>query len=101
MIEEALRDPVSVGMLKIDGARAMSVTGMPPGPKIGYILHALLEEVLDDPSKNTATYLEERTIEISKMPEQEIKKLGEAGKETKEKQEKQEIKKLRSKHHVQ
>jgi tRNA nucleotidyltransferase (CCA-adding enzyme) len=35
MIEEVLRDPVSVGMLKIDGKRIMDVTNETPGPKIG------------------------------------------------------------------
>ena len=41
MIEEAMRAPVSVQMLKIDGAKIMEVTQETPGPKIGHILHAL------------------------------------------------------------
>src|SRR3989344_5681820 len=53
MIEEAIRAPVSVGMLKIDGAKIMEVSRETPGPKIGFVLHALLEEVLDDPELNT------------------------------------------------
>src|SRR5690606_30924370 len=51
MIEEALRSPVSVGMLAIDGKRIIEVTQETPGPRIGWILHALLEEVLEDPAK--------------------------------------------------
>src|SRR6185503_10548301 len=35
MIEEALRDPISVGMLKIDGKKIMEVAAIPAGPKIG------------------------------------------------------------------
>ncbi|MBU1956404.1 CCA tRNA nucleotidyltransferase, partial [Patescibacteria group bacterium] len=38
MIEEAMRAPVSVQMLKIDGATIMDVTHETPGPKIGFIL---------------------------------------------------------------
>jgi putative nucleotidyltransferase with HDIG domain len=56
MVDEAMRDPVTVGMLKIDGKRIMEI-GEKPGPRIGWILHALLEEVLDDPTKNTEEYL--------------------------------------------
>src|SRR5690606_7461925 len=52
MIEEAQRDPVSVTMLKINGDMIMKVFHVKPGPQIGYVLHALLEEVLEDPSLN-------------------------------------------------
>ncbi len=100
MIEEALRDPISVGMLKIDGKKIMEVTGIAPGPKIGFTLHALLEEVLEEPSKNTAEYLEDKAKELVKMPENELRALGEKGKMTKEELDDEEIKKLRSKHKV-
>src|SRR6185436_6927121 len=52
MIEEALRDPISVSQLKIDGNFLMNDLGIKPGPRMGWILNALLEEVLDDPEKN-------------------------------------------------
>jgi poly(A) polymerase/tRNA nucleotidyltransferase (CCA-adding enzyme) len=100
MIEEALRDPVSVGMLKIDGKRIMDVTRITPGPKIGWVLHALLEEVLDDPTKNTTEYLENRTKELVSLPESELKKLGEKGKEVREEADEEEIRKIRGKHWV-
>src|SRR5262249_13629577 len=35
MIEQAMRDPISVGMLKIDGRRAMEASGEKPGPRLG------------------------------------------------------------------
>ncbi|HYC34361.1 MAG TPA: HD domain-containing protein, partial [Candidatus Paceibacterota bacterium] len=57
MIEEALRDPVSVSQLKIDGNDLMNEGEVTPGPAMGHILHALLEEVLDDPKKNNKEYL--------------------------------------------
>jgi hypothetical protein len=100
MIEEAMRDPVSVAMLKIDGKRLMDVTHVTPGPKIGYTLHALLEEVLDDPTKNTEEYLENKAKELILLPENELKALGDSGKQTKEEADEEEIKKIRGKHWV-
>jgi putative nucleotidyltransferase with HDIG domain len=100
MIEEALRDPISVGMLKIDGKKIIEITKTSPGPKIGFTLHALLEEVLEDPTKNTEEYLEKRAIELFDLPENELKTLGEAGKMSKEEADEKEIKKIRSTHRV-
>lgn len=100
MIEEVSRDPVSVGMLKIDGKRVMDVARETPGPKIGWVLHALLEEVIEDPAKNTENYLENRAIDLVKLPERALRKLGEAGKERKEEVEEQEVKEIRSRHWV-
>ncbi len=100
MIEEAMRSPTSVGMLKIDGAKIIDVTHETPGPKIGFILHALLEEVLDDPTLNTKEYLEKRTLELAKLPDAELKKLGEKGKEKKDEKEAQEIEEIRKRHWV-
>lgn len=80
MVDEALRDPISVKMLKINGDRIMAMTGEKPGRKLGYILHALLEEVLVDPGKNTENYLEKRTAELLELPEAELIALAEAGK---------------------
>ena len=100
MVDEALRDPISVAMLKIDGARIMEVTKEAPGPRIGWTLHALLEEVLDDPTKNTSEYLEKRAIELSKIDENDLKAIGEKGKERKEEEDEAAIKKLREKHFV-
>lgn len=100
MVEEALRDPISVSMLAVDGNALMDVLGEKPGPKIGYILHALLEEVLDDPKKNTREYLEKKSVELGAIPEKELKALGDKGKEKKEEKEEEEIKKIRQKHFV-
>lgn len=100
MIEEALRDPISVKMLKIDGKRIMDVTQETPGPKFGFVLHALLEEVLDDPTKNTEEYLEQRSMLLMKLPIEELKSLGDQGKDKKEQEDEKEIGKLRKKHHV-
>ncbi len=100
MIDEALRDPISVGMLKIDGKKIMDVTRITPGPKIGFTLHALLEEVLEDPTKNTEEYLESRAKELMDLPENELVALGEKGKQSKDEADEEEIKKIRGKHWV-
>ena len=101
MIDEAMRDPVSVSMLKIDGKRLMEATGEAPGPRFGWVLHALLEEVLDDPQKNTEEYLKNRSIELSKLDSETLKALGEQGKERKGEEDEAAIKELRKKHRVQ
>jgi hypothetical protein len=99
MVDEAMRDPVSVSMLKIDGSGIMAL-GEKPGPKIGWVLHALLEEVLDDPKKNTEEYLRARTEELLAMREEDLKTLGEKGKERREEEDEAAIRVLREKHHV-
>ncbi len=100
MIEEVLRDPISVGQLVVDGNVLMNELHMKPGPRMGWILHALLEEVLDDPKKNTREYLDTRVGELEKLSDQELKALGEKAKETKEELEEEEVKKLHKKHGV-
>lgn len=100
MVEEAMRAPVSVGMLKIDGAHIMEIAKVTPGPKVGFILHALLEEVLDDPKQNTKKYLEKRAQELAKLPEKELEKLGKAGKEKKDEEEGKELALIRKRHWV-
>lgn len=100
MVEQALRDPISVKMLKIDGSKIMELSGEKPGPKLGHTLHALLEEVLDGPEKNTTEYLENRALELMNLPENELKKLGEQGKEKQETAEAEEVRKLERKHKV-
>lgn len=100
MIEEALRAPTSVGMLKIDGQKIIDKFHVKPSPKIGFILHALLEEVLTDPARNTEEYLNKKTKELLDLPENELKKLGESGRDKKEKTEEEELKEIRGKYGV-
>ncbi len=100
MVEEAMRDPISVSMLKIDGEKIMIVGKIAAGPAIGLTLHALLEEVLEDPKKNTEEYLEKRALELIKLPESDLRKLGTIAKEKKENIEETEIAKIRGKHGV-
>ena len=100
MVDEALRDPISVAMLKTDGSRIMDKFHVEPGPKIGYALHALLEEVLEDPKLNTEEYLDKRSEELLALPIEELKELGESGKKRREVEEEKEIQEILEKHHV-
>jgi poly(A) polymerase/tRNA nucleotidyltransferase (CCA-adding enzyme) len=100
MIEEVLHDPISVGQLAIDGEYMINTLHMKPGPRMGWILNALLEEVLDDPVINTKEHLSELVKSLDMLGDAELKTLGERGKEKKEKLEVEEISKLHKKHGV-
>ncbi len=100
MIEEALRDPISVGQLKINGEFMMKELGIAPGPRMGWILNALLEEVLDAPEKNTVEHLSELVTSLDMLGDAELKTLGDRGKEKKEELEEIEVEKLHTKHGV-
>jgi tRNA nucleotidyltransferase (CCA-adding enzyme) len=100
MVEQALRDPISVKMLKIDGARLMDLFHEKPGPKLGYTLNALLEDVLDEPTRNAPEYLDKRAGELLKMAEDELRALGESGKAKREAAEEAEVREIMEKHHV-
>ncbi len=100
MVDEVMRDPLSVGMLKINGSRIIELTKTPPGPKIGHILHALLEEVLDDPAKNTPEYLEKTALKLYALPEKELEQIGKQAKQSKENEEEKTLKEIRKKHWV-
>ena len=100
MVDQALRDPISVSMLKTDGVRIMERFHVNPGPRIGFVLNALLEEILDDPALNTEEYLDRRANELLNIPEGDLRKLGEAGKLRREAAEEEEIKHIMEKHHV-
>ncbi len=97
MIEEAMRAPLSVTALKIDGIRLMELLKIQPGPKIGQILNILFEEVLDDPEKNTAKYLEKKAIELNNLSDKELENLAKQAKDKKTELEQSEIKEIRQK----
>ncbi len=67
---------------------------------MGWILHALLEEVLEDPKKNTVEKLSEMVESLNKLKDAELKALGDKAKEKKEELEEEEIEKLHQKHGV-
>jgi tRNA nucleotidyltransferase (CCA-adding enzyme) len=100
LIEKLSRDPISVKMLKIDGNDMMKLTGMPPGPRVGAILNILLEDVLDDPARNTKEYLEGRARELVRLSESELSALSKGAKDASSALEEEEVGKIKGKHHV-
>jgi poly(A) polymerase/tRNA nucleotidyltransferase (CCA-adding enzyme) len=56
---------MSTADLAVDGHDLMAELGLPPGPRIGLLLDALLEAVTDDPALNTRDRLLVRASEIA------------------------------------
>jgi poly(A) polymerase/tRNA nucleotidyltransferase (CCA-adding enzyme) len=83
MIEKVKRDPLSPKMLALNGDELMPLLNLPQSMRIGWILNALLEEVLDDPKKNEKKYLEKRAKELNKLSDEALKKLMESAREKK------------------
>ncbi|MDZ4247727.1 MAG: HD domain-containing protein, partial [Patescibacteria group bacterium] len=61
---EVQKEPISTRMLAVNGNDLMHELKLKPGPGIGRIQDALLEEVLDDPKRNTKEYLLERAAAL-------------------------------------
>jgi tRNA nucleotidyltransferase (CCA-adding enzyme) len=59
------KDPIDTRMLKINGNDVVQILGNRPGPAVGRIMDALLEEVLDDPKRNTKSFLTKRARELA------------------------------------
>ncbi len=100
MIDKVARDPISPKMLKVDGNDIMKLLEIPPGPKVGMIMNALMEEVLDDPTRNTREYLETESLKLKTLSEEELKKLSQQGKEKSKEMEDEEVDKIKVKHFV-
>lgn len=79
-VENLLREPISVKMLAINGGVIMKELEIEPGPKIGWLLNALLQEVLDDSSKNNKEYLIKRLNELNKLTDEDLQVLADESK---------------------
>lgn len=100
MVDQALRDPISVKLLKTNGDRIMEQTGEKPGKKLGYILHALLEEVLENPALNTEEHLDKRVKTLISMDIYELEALAKKGKEKQAEEEAAALKAIAREHRV-
>lgn len=100
MIDKVKSDPVSPKKLKVHGDDIMRIAKLDPGPKVGYILAVLLEDVLDDPNKNIVEYLEKRIVELKSFSEKELKNLADKAKERKEEYESGIVEEIKKKHRV-
>ncbi len=100
MIEKVSQDPLTVGMLKINGRDVMQTLKIEPGPKVGYILNALLEEVLDNPDLNSHEYLLKRTEELNQLGDKDLIELAQAGKDKLEGEKEREDEGIKGKYYV-
>lgn len=100
MIDKVARDPISPKMLKLNGNDIMKLLNLNPGPKIGMMVSALMNEVLENPEKNKKEYLEKRVKTLDRLSEEELAKLGQEGKIKLAEEEAREIKKIKEKHYV-
>ncbi len=101
MIEKVKHDPISPKMLKVRGDDVMQLLNIPGGPRIGYILAILLEEVLDDPKLNERENLEARIKKLGETSDDELKKLAEKAKNRKDEFEEGVEEDMKKKFHVQ
>ncbi len=83
MIEKVKQDPILPKMLAVRGEDVIELLKIKPSPRIGWILNALLEEVLDDPEKNNKEYLSKRVKVLGKLSDAELQKLFKSAKEKK------------------
>jgi len=100
MIDEVMRDPISVDMLKIDGNDLINKIGINPGPKIGQILVLLLEDVLDNPELNDLDLLLNKASDLNKLDDSTLKNMSLKARDIKDISEQKELTELRNKRHV-
>lgn len=72
MIEKVKHDPISPKALKLDGNNVMELLSIKPGIRVGQILNVMLNEVIEEPKKNTKDYLLKRAKELNKLSDKEL-----------------------------
>lgn len=101
MIEKVKRDPLSPKMLALRGDDLMPLLNLPQSRRVGWILNALMEEVIDDPKKNDKKYLEKRAKELNKLTDAELQELFASAQQKKREAEGEMDEDIKKKHHVQ
>jgi poly(A) polymerase/tRNA nucleotidyltransferase (CCA-adding enzyme) len=84
IVDKVSQDPVSTKMLAIDGNDVMEVLNLAPGPRVGFLMDALLAEVLEDPNLNQREELIHRLKELNRLSDKELKQKNKTVKEKKE-----------------
>jgi len=72
VLQELEGQQPSLKILKINGRDIIKILNIKPNPRIGAILNILLEEILDDPKKNTKKYLEKEVKELNQLSKNEL-----------------------------
>ncbi|MEX2007993.1 MAG: HDIG domain-containing metalloprotein [Candidatus Spechtbacterales bacterium] len=100
MVEKVQNDPISVGMLKVRGDDIMAELDIEPGPKVGQVLAVLLEDVLDEPERNTKEYLLKRADELGKLSDKELAAMRQEAKKKQQEVEEREQGKIKKRYYV-
>jgi poly(A) polymerase/tRNA nucleotidyltransferase (CCA-adding enzyme) len=100
MIEEVLHDPIDVKMLAINGDYMIAEMNMKPGRRMGCILQALLEEVIEDPSKNELMFLVKRVGELDLLSDKELEDIADSARRVVDDVESKNVQSLHVKHRV-
>jgi poly(A) polymerase/tRNA nucleotidyltransferase (CCA-adding enzyme) len=100
MIEKVKRDPLSPKMLAVRGEDIMDTLEIQPGPRVGWILGALLEEVLEEPEKNEREHLLNRVKALGSLSDDALRQLAEKARSRKDELEGEADEEMKKKHHV-
>jgi hypothetical protein len=100
MIDKVKRDPISPKMIKLNGSDLMDSLRIEPGPRIGWILNILLEEVLDNPELNVKSKLEKRAEELNELSDKELAAMADKAKEAKQEFEEGIESEMKKRHYV-
>ena len=65
LVRVAYRDPIGLSDLEVTG-NDLADAGVPAGPLVGATLRRLLDEVVDDPARNTRAWLLARAAELAR-----------------------------------
>lgn len=100
MIEKVKHDPLSPKMLKVNGEDIMKILKINPGPRVGWILNALLDKVLDDPKINNKEFLEKIIKEMGLLSDDELRKIDLRARVKKSEFEAEEINNMKDKYFI-
>ena len=78
----------------------MKILGIPQSKKVGQVLEVLLQEVIDNPAKNTREMLEERVRELGGLSEEELIRIAKEAESRTELAEEQRISEIKGKYYV-
>jgi tRNA nucleotidyltransferase (CCA-adding enzyme) len=84
LIDKVSQNPISAKMLKVKGDDVMSILGIEPGPRVGWILDALLAAVLEDPKKNEKDVLTPYVKELGSLSEEKLRAISKKAQEERE-----------------
>ncbi len=84
LIDKVSQDPISAKMLKVKGDEVMSILGIEPGPRVGWILDALLAVVLEDPKKNEKDVLGEYVKKLGGLSQEKLRAISKKAEQERE-----------------